>query len=374
MSNIYNERYYDDMLRKNPQIAEVLMPTILDVINPKSVIDFGCGIGAFLVEPQNRGIRFLGIDGEYLDRKRLLISEDNFMVADLSKKVEIPEKYDLAISFEVAEHVNKENAEIFVENITNVSDVVVFSAAIPRQTGRGHVNLQPTSYWCDLFKKKGYVASNCLRKVFWKKNVSPLRRQNIMLFAKRNRLQDIERTFEKMGGDLYDIVHPEFLGLKLDECVSIYEEKLNFNISKYMMVENELAGVKLAEFLSLLSLYEMISFEKEIEAWYELKGFVENFKCNELESFENKNKQKKYFVWGAGEDGKAIIRILKILKKDIRIVADRNKAGTEIDGFMITKPEKAMAEWTGENIILASRKYKDEMLKELDLKMVKYVL
>ncbi|MDE6607582.1 MAG: hypothetical protein K2K54_07505 [Lachnospiraceae bacterium] len=62
-------------------------------------------------------------------------------------------KFDIAISLEAAKHISKEHTNSFVNNLCRLSDIVLFSAAIPSQGGKGHVNKQRLSYWVNLFEK-----------------------------------------------------------------------------------------------------------------------------------------------------------------------------------------------------------------------------
>lgn len=55
-------------------------------------------------------------------------------------------RFDLAMTIEVAEHLTPVRADSFVEDLTRLSDVVLFSAAIPAQGGINHVNEQWQSY------------------------------------------------------------------------------------------------------------------------------------------------------------------------------------------------------------------------------------
>ena len=110
---LYNQSYYEVMRDKNPEIADVMMPIILNVLNPHSIVDFGCGIGAFLVEAVIRGIEVLGIDGDYINRDDLLFPDKYFYPFDLSEEMNINKKYDLAMSLEVAEHISEEYADVF---------------------------------------------------------------------------------------------------------------------------------------------------------------------------------------------------------------------------------------------------------------------
>ena len=75
----------------------------------------------------------LGLGGSWVDRNLLkeYIDEGEFLAVDLECKINYVKKYDLAISLEVPEHLSSDSAAIFVENLFNASDVILFSAAIP---------------------------------------------------------------------------------------------------------------------------------------------------------------------------------------------------------------------------------------------------
>lgn len=85
---------------------------------------------------------------------------------------------------EVAEHLYPEFAPNFVKLLTSLSNVVLFSAAIPYQGGVHHVNEQSPGYWADLFAKEGYVCIDCLREKIWEdESILWWYRQNIMIFV-----------------------------------------------------------------------------------------------------------------------------------------------------------------------------------------------
>lgn len=375
MSQLYNSKYYEAMSKRNPKIASVMMPIILDVIKPNSVIDFGCGIGSFLVEPVSRGIKVLGIDGEYLNKNELIIPKDRFMAADLSKKIIIKDKFDLALSLEVAEHIENEKAEIFLSNIVETSDIVVFSAAIPYQNGTGHINLQPTSYWCKLFEERGYVASNCLREIFWYKDISALRRQNIMLFTKPDKMEELEEKFKKYSeGPIYDIVHPDFFDSKLNEIKNSYIIELQKQETKFRLFESVIDYIKLADLCSQMSLFEMVDNYKYLAEWQCHEEFMERFHCKQLDDKEIEKNNNAYMIWGAGKDGLIIVKILKLLRKKVSILVDKEKEGQYVENILIENPKEGISQWSREIIILASRKYQKEMRTELNEIMDNYVI
>jgi hypothetical protein len=66
-------------------------------------------------------------------------------------------RFDLAVSFEVLEHIEAEYSDVFVENLTKLSDRILVSAAPPGAGGHHHVNCQPQSYWHKKFLEFGYL-------------------------------------------------------------------------------------------------------------------------------------------------------------------------------------------------------------------------
>ena len=115
----YDEKFYDYIEQINKD-KEIIVPFIIQQISPKSIVDFGCGEGAWLNEAlrYDNTINVLGLDGEYINKKRLEIPEKSFKAMDLRKPIVLDRKYDLAISTEVAEHLEEAFADIFIDNIT----------------------------------------------------------------------------------------------------------------------------------------------------------------------------------------------------------------------------------------------------------------
>lgn len=148
--------------------AQQIVPFLLTHINPRSVIDFGCGQGAWLAVFEQSGILdVLGIDGDYVDMKRLLINRDKFLVQDLAFPKHHSKNYDLAICLEVAEHLPAKSSEALIEVITHAAPVVLFSAAVPNQPGDLHVNCQWPEHWAELFFSHNYAMVDCIRLKYW---------------------------------------------------------------------------------------------------------------------------------------------------------------------------------------------------------------
>ncbi|MBK7870830.1 MAG: class I SAM-dependent methyltransferase [Saprospiraceae bacterium] len=172
MKNIYN---HTNILH-NLKDPNEIVPILYKVLNPQKVIDVGCGLGTFIRCFKECGAeKIIGIDGGWVDKSLLFqnISEPEFIEVDLERPFNIPEKFDLAISLEVAEHLSPNCADIFIKNLTQLSNVIVFSAAIPGQGGQNHVNEQWPDYWIKKFNTHGYIVHDVLRPIFGTIQISP---------------------------------------------------------------------------------------------------------------------------------------------------------------------------------------------------------
>lgn len=64
--------------------------------------------------------------------------------------------FDVAVSMEVAEHLPESVADRYLDLLTRLSPVIVFTAATPGQGGTDHVNEQPHSYWIEKYRDRGF--------------------------------------------------------------------------------------------------------------------------------------------------------------------------------------------------------------------------
>lgn len=200
----YDNKFYE-YIEQTKSDEQIIIPLVIQWLSPKSIVDFGCAEGAWLKEAleHDSNIDILGMDGDYVNRKRLKISEENFRAVDLRQKILLDRKFDLAISTEVAEHLEERIADVFIDNIVRVSSHVLFSAAIPNQGGVHHINEQWQSYWIKKFEERGYSCDYSVRNYFWDEHgISSWRRQNLLFFSKESRSIAPNRA-------LKDVVHPE---------------------------------------------------------------------------------------------------------------------------------------------------------------------
>ncbi|RYY10059.1 MAG: class I SAM-dependent methyltransferase, partial [Chitinophagaceae bacterium] len=170
----------------NRTSPRLIVPLIIDMLHPRSVVDVGCGLGTFLAVFEENGVEeVLGLEGEWLDTKNLEISKEKVIIADLEKEFRSDKKFDLALCIEVAEHLSPHSADTLVNTLTGLSDVILFSAAVPGQGGQNHINEQWATYWQAKFAAKGYSYYDEIRSKIWNnKEIEWWYKQNAFLVIK----------------------------------------------------------------------------------------------------------------------------------------------------------------------------------------------
>ena len=185
LAHFYAEEIYADNDR-SIRSARVVVPMVVELMHPSSVLDVGCGRGNWLSTFIAQGVEnVVGLDGDYIKPSKLLFPADRFRPTDLSGKFEIPAgRFDLAICLEVAEHLPARNSRHLVRQLTLAAPQVLFSAAPPGQWGGGHVNCQPLPYWRKIFEEFGLRMLDPFRpKLRDDRTVAWWYRQNMVLFA-----------------------------------------------------------------------------------------------------------------------------------------------------------------------------------------------
>jgi SAM-dependent methyltransferase len=175
-----------DAQRDRRRANGVLMVDILwNYIRPKSVIDLGCGLGFFLKAVADRGASVVAIDGDWVAPLETEIDKSLYRIADLNEPFQCAERFDLAATLEVAEHLKPERSKDFVAELCALSDRVLFSAGIPGQGGVGHTNLRWQDEWAKMFAGHGYRCYDPIRrKIAGHDEAFPWFTQNTLLFIK----------------------------------------------------------------------------------------------------------------------------------------------------------------------------------------------
>ena len=218
-------KYVHDETAHNLKDARIIVPVIMNVLHPESVIDVGCGIGIFLrVFAENGVKKILGLDGNWVNINLLSkhISLNNFQFIDIEKGFKINEKFDLAVCLEVFEHIESAYAETAVKCLTVLSDIIVFSASIPGQMGQNHVNEQWPEYWIKKFRVYGFNFYDVLRPIFWNnKDLARWYKQNLFLVVKNGHESMLNEFNKYFDPSIKSLVHPEYYNLRIKELEHI---------------------------------------------------------------------------------------------------------------------------------------------------------
>ena len=219
-SQFYTPGFYSKSRDGSHNSAQIILPIINQLFHPQSVIDVGCGSGQWLkVWKEDIGIADMqGVEGPYLKDVSTAIPKEHILYHDLKQPLKLDRCYDVATSLEVAEHIPPANAETFVQTLTSLSKVVVFSAALTGQGGIYHLNEQMPEYWAALFAKHGFEAVDYLRPIIWNDTrVQFWYRQNILMFIHKSLLegnpdalpQEIVQAWKHTRPDYLVRVHPD---------------------------------------------------------------------------------------------------------------------------------------------------------------------
>ena len=221
----YTQQYYADRNQRTIHSASKVLSVTLETLpNVQSAVDIGCGVGTWLSVLKARGVADVqGIDGEWVDTNLLVIPSESFLKADLTKPLAVQRRFDLAISLEVAEHLPPECAEDFVATLVRLADFVLFSAAIPHQGGRNHLNEQWQEFWAELFSRHGYQAIDAIRGRVWDDpGIDTWYKQNTLLYVQRERLPELRNVGDVVSQKpMLSVVHPDQYLAKLHRMNSV---------------------------------------------------------------------------------------------------------------------------------------------------------
>ncbi|MEL7257155.1 MAG: methyltransferase domain-containing protein [Pseudomonadota bacterium] len=211
---LYGKTYHADRNVRTRYAADTILKHVFGWHDIQSVCDVGCGVGTWLAVSKDLGAKQVkGFDGPWVDKDAIAIDGSEFQEFDLSQPLPKTQKFDLAISLEVAEHLDPKRADSLVADYCELSDLVLFSAAIPGQGGTGHKNEQWQSYWADLFAQHDFRPVDVVRPLIWHdENIAWWYRQNMLLYVKSQ--TPTEKSLNALVGapsDYIDIVHPEQL-------------------------------------------------------------------------------------------------------------------------------------------------------------------
>jgi SAM-dependent methyltransferase len=167
LTDAYDDEFFIHNLADSRPQAEWLAPKLTCSLGIRSVVDLGCATGTWVDAFLRCGVDAAGVEGSHSARRYLVCPTDRVVFADLREPLRIPARpVDLALSIEVAEHIEAKYADTFVANILRYKPRLIFmTAAPPGQGGHFHVNEQPYDYWIERFRKFDYAPDAGLREL-----------------------------------------------------------------------------------------------------------------------------------------------------------------------------------------------------------------
>jgi SAM-dependent methyltransferase len=184
----YDTLFYEYQREGSKRSALAALPPIIKLLTINSVLDVGCGAGAWLAACRSLGVTdYVGVDGDYVDRSLLMIEPDRFLPGDISRPFDLGRQFDLVQCLEVGEHIPTAASATLVDNITRHGRYILFSAAVPGQGGADHINEQRYEYWRDLFAARDYRLFDFVRpRVQREDAIEPWYRYNLLFFCRED--------------------------------------------------------------------------------------------------------------------------------------------------------------------------------------------
>jgi len=213
----YDQNFYRDQIDVSRRSADVVVPHLAALIDPRSVVDVGCGVGTWMASWVDHGVADVaGLDGSGAESGLLQVAPSLVHTVDLASSFGDDRRFDLAMTLEVAEHLPESAAGLFVERLTELSDVVVFSAAVPGQGGTGHLNERWQSWWAQKFSALGYLAYDVVRPLVWSEpEVASYYAQNIIIYANDVGRRRSPGLVDVTAATPMDLIHPRLFERKI---------------------------------------------------------------------------------------------------------------------------------------------------------------
>ncbi|HTT80654.1 MAG TPA: class I SAM-dependent methyltransferase [Stellaceae bacterium] len=228
--------------------ARAVLSLLFQERHPESLLDVGCGWGTWLRAALDLGVpEVVGVDGAAVSESDFLCPFTLFRQQNLCEQWDLDRRFDVALCLEVAEHLPPEAAPVLVASLVRHSDLILFSAAAPRQPGQHHVNCQWPEYWQEIFNRHGYTCDDGARWKIWNDAaIEPWYRQNIFRATRSTHVASTEERIRR-------VIHPEMLSGERATYRSEIERGI-LPMSWYLSIPHKAVAAKLRrKFLKVIT-------------------------------------------------------------------------------------------------------------------------
>ena len=134
---------------------------INQLLSPTSIADLGCRVGHLItLFKENNSIDVLGVDYFQWNKEAAdNIIKDQFLVHDLRDPLKLKKTYDVVVSTEVGEHIDKAYSAVYLENIKSVmtSSSRLFMTWAPGAPSDQHLNPLEKVDFYNLMNSSGFI-------------------------------------------------------------------------------------------------------------------------------------------------------------------------------------------------------------------------
>ena len=201
-------------MRNYDSTAESVVSLLGKLFHFKTVMDVGCTEKAWLKAFKKSGAEVFGVCmvGHPVD-----FHEEGIRTQDIdfgSTRFNVQRKQDLALSLDFAEKFPADFVGRYIDDLTGISDVILFSSQLPVLSAAGKTGQEKyPAHWQRLFEARGFVAIDCIRPQIWKMDDVLLEyKQGMVLYVREKTLAQYPKLLDfylkHEGEDVLDMVHP----------------------------------------------------------------------------------------------------------------------------------------------------------------------
>ena len=158
--DVYNNEWVAKRTRFHSKISKITNWFIKEYGPFESSLDLGAGDGWYSYILSTTGTDAYAVELHKWNLPYLPTKNVNCITYDLRKPLDLGRKFDLVLCIEVAEHLPESVADILCDTVArHCGKLLVFTAALPGQGGKFHINEQPRQYWKERLAKRGLIYS-----------------------------------------------------------------------------------------------------------------------------------------------------------------------------------------------------------------------